>query len=228
MTPGSAMAVVYTALSLIPVVVGILLSVSGSVSGLTPDLLTCLLSCFLFSGCTCSVRRSQWTSLIPLLWWHPAMTPPAQIWGTVTSLGEQNPTCTTTTLWYCSPSLLWLFLGGISEQQTYLYFWRQWMLAKLVVLLEIAFLTILGTVQPTESLMYFLSICFVFTLFWGSHGVRLWIWEEIKGEKRKGVKTKREWMWERGTFRAACLVLRGKRNFLLWSAKTAGVRRKSH
>lgn len=42
------MAVVYSSLSVIPVVACILLSVSGSFSGLTSDLLTCLVPCLLF------------------------------------------------------------------------------------------------------------------------------------------------------------------------------------
>lgn len=60
------------------------------------------------------------------------------------------------------------------------------MWAKLPVLLEITFLPILGRRSEAHRKPdIFLSIYFVSTFFWGSHGVELWIWEEIKGEKKK-------------------------------------------
>lgn len=58
------------------------------------------------------------------------------------------------------------------------------MLAKLLVLLEISFLPILGTVQLTEAL-YISEYLLSFHLVLGKPWVELWIREEIKEEKKK-------------------------------------------
>lgn len=176
------MAVVYSTLSVTPVVVGILLSVSGSVWSvdcLQTYKLVLWPATFSLDTPPSNTRHESLCFGGTLLW------PILHRYGeTVTSLREQNPICTTTTLCYRSPSLLWLFLGGILEKQTYLYFWRQSMLAKLLVLLEISFLPILGTVQLTEAL-YISEYLLSFHLVLGKSWVELWIREEIKEEKKK-------------------------------------------
>lgn len=188
------MAVVYSTLSVTPVVIGILLSVSGSVWSvdcLQTYKLVLWPATFSLDTPPSNTRHESLCFGGTLLW------PILHRYGeTVTSLREQNPICTTTTLCYRSPSLLWLFLGGILEKQTYLYFWRQSMLAKLLVLLEISFLPILGTVQLTEALYIYLSICLVFTLFWGSHGLNFGFGKKSKKKRKSRGQNQEEWMWE--------------------------------
>ena len=153
-----------------PVVVRILFSVSGTVSwtDFRPINLSSALPPFLH----------LWLHLLLLLLLtgipegtvdlmnHPVLVEPgydlpcSDVGGLHPCWGEQYPylRCSHPLLLLvlpCGAVLLWLFLDGTSEQQTCLCHWRQRVLTKLAVLLEINFLPFLGTVQPTESLMYF-------------------------------------------------------------------------